>query len=65
MIREFKYPVMKSLPKVRMRDLSIKNSKKNALKKKFEKVISHEQLILGKEVENLEKKKLKGSILIL
>ena len=36
MIKEFKYPAMKSSPKVRMRDLSIKNSKKkNNLKKKL------------------------------
>ena len=57
MIKEFKYPAMKSSPKVRMRDLSIKNSKKkNALKKKFEKVISHGHFILGKEVESFEKK---------
>ena len=56
MIREFKYPRMKLLPKVRMRDLTIKNSKKKqALMNEFEKVISHGQLILGKEVSKFEK----------
>ena len=50
------YPKISNKPKVRMRDLSIKNIKKRkAYEQAFKRVIDHGQFILGKEVKNFEK----------
>jgi dTDP-4-amino-4,6-dideoxygalactose transaminase len=49
------YPKILKNPRVRMRDLSIKNiKKKNVYEKAFKRVINHGQFILGKEVESFE-----------
>ena len=56
-LKKFVYPKFKSIPIVRMRNLSIKDpKKKKLLKKAFNRVMEHGQLILGKEVNEFERK---------